>query len=59
MENLKETLFTLKKYEEKDNTGQTDVNRDEVSTEMIPSEQIVRPKRDTKPPKNLEAYVTT
>ena len=50
---LKRNVIHVKRYEEKDNTGQTDVNRDEVSTETIPSEPIVRQKRDTKPPKYL------
>ena len=56
---LKRNVIHVKKYVEKDNMGQTDVNRDEVSSETIPSEPIVRPKRDIKPPKYLEDYVTT
>ena len=56
---LKRNIIHVKKYEEKNNTGQTDVNRDDTSIEAMPSEPIVRPKRDTKPPKYLKGYVTT
>lgn len=46
---LKRNTIHVKKYEENDITGQTDVTRDEASTEAMPSERIVRPTRETKP----------
>ena len=56
---LKRNIIHVRKYEESDKTDQPDVERDEKTTAATPVETNVRPKRETRPPKYLEDYVTT